>query len=505
VTIEHSPHTDSSTEVDIVIVGAGFSGIGMGVRLAQRNTHSFVILERADDLGGSWRDNTYPGVACDVPSPLYSFSFHANPDWSRLYSPGREIWEYLRRVASEAGLDSRLHYGAEMLSAQWDADTDRWTVETPRGVYVCRYLITATGHLTDPKLPDIPGLDTFTGSIMHSAAWDSDVDLDSRKVGVVGSGASAIQIVPAIASRVDELVMFQRTAPYVVPREDFEFTEVQKRLFGRDPETQMELRQNIFWMAEQGFAARRMVPGYLEESRQMALDHLAAQISDPELRNIMTPDYEIGCKRVLRSDDFYPALMRDNVTVEPSALARVDNGRPVSASGKPFDLDVLILATGFETWDLPWSHRVYGRGGRSLAEKWSQGMQAYNSTTVNGFPNLFILNGPATSLGHNSLIFMIESQVDYVLGALAWAEQNDVALVEVDTHAEREYAEYLHGQAQQTVLLNGGCTSWYVDPRSGRATLSWPGFAHAFRDKCAHFDPTVYLQTESVEPAPAPV
>jgi cation diffusion facilitator CzcD-associated flavoprotein CzcO len=484
--------TDPLSEVDIIIVGAGFSGIGMGVRLKQERQESFVILERADSLGGSWRDNTYPGVACDVPSPLYSFSFQTNPDWSRLYAPGGEIWQYLQNVSDDAGLGEHLRFGADMSSAVWDEDSRRWTVTTTAGEFKGRYLISAMGHLTDPKLPDIPGIEGFSGTVMHSARWDSEVDLDGARVGVVGTGASAIQIVPSIAAKVDQLVLFQRTAPYIVTRQDTEFTEVQRRQFRRDPDAISELRQSIFWLGEYSFAARRLVPGYLEEARQDALKHLHSQIEDPALRELLTPDYEIGCKRILRSDDFYPTLTRDNVTLEPSALARVDGNRAVSTAGRGFELDVLILATGFETWDLPSSYLIHGRNGTSLAEHWSGGMQAYNSTTVHGFPNLFLLNGPATSLGHNSLIFMIEAQIDYVLGALEWTDSTGRSIVEVEASAEGRYADVLHTQAQQTTLLRGGCDSWYLDPRNGKATLSWPNFAHSFRDQCATFDPTPY-------------
>ncbi|MCX4095659.1 flavin-containing monooxygenase [Nocardia sp. alder85J] len=495
MTVNHGTENDPLSLVDIIIVGAGFSGIGMGVRLTQRDMRSFVILERAEDLGGSWRDNIYPGVACDVPSPLYSYSFRTNPEWTRLYSPGAEIHRYIQQVAVEAGLGPHLRYGAEMLSARWDPETALWTVETPRSRFCGRYLITATGHLTDPKFPDIPNLETFRGAIIHSSRWDAELELEGAAVGVIGSGASAAQIVPALAPITDRLVMFQRSAPYVMPRNDREFTEAEKSRFRRDAASMDELRQRIFWTGEYNFAARRMVPGFLEEARAVASNHLAAQVVDPALREIMTPDYEIGCKRVLRSDDFYPALTRPDVTVEGSALARIEGGRAVSAAGNTFDLDVLIFATGFETWDLPSSHLVFGRNGRSLADHWSEGMRAYNSTTVAGFPNLFILNGPATSLGHNSLIYMIETQIDYVLGALTWMERAGITTVEVDEAAERAYADYLHGQAQQTVLLNGGCSSWYIDPRNGKATLSWPGFAHAFRDRCADFDPSVYVTT----------
>ncbi|BCI56139.1 monooxygenase [Mycolicibacterium litorale] len=486
--------SDPLTDVDVVIVGAGFSGVGMGVQLSRQTGYSYVILERADDVGGSWRDNTYPGVACDVASHLYSYSFALNPNWSRQFSPGREILDYIRRVAADEGVDAHVRFGAEMLDARWNTRDHRWTVSTPRGEFTGRYLVAATGHLTDPKLPAINGIDDFDGVIMHSARWDHEVDLAGRRVGVVGSGASAVQIVPAIAPEVAQLVVFQRTPAYVVPRRDRAFSEAERRQFARDIGSAEDLRRTVFWGGDYQFAARRRVPQYYAEAHANALNHLNAQVSDPELRRKLTPNYDIGCKRILKSDDFYPALQLPNVILEDSALHSVAGGSAISARGANYDLDVLIFATGFETWDLPSSHRIFGRDGQSLGEQWSSGMQAFNSVTVHNFPNLFMVNGPATSLNHNSIIFMIETQISYVLSAIAWADGSQEGVVEVSAEHEQAYADHLHENAEHTAQLAGGCTSWYVDPRNGKATLSWPNFAHTYRDDCAEFDPAPYLE-----------
>ncbi|WP_052056803.1 flavin-containing monooxygenase [Rhodococcoides fascians] len=494
--VERTSAARPSEEVDVVIVGAGFAGIGMAVQLKRRTDSTFVILEREGDVGGSWRDNIYPGVACDVPSHLYSYSFRTNPEWSRQYSPGGEIWDYIRRVAQDEGLVPHSRFGAEMLDARWDDTTEKWTVTTPTGEYVGRHLILATGHLTDPKLPELPGIDTFAGDIVHSARWDSSIEWNDKRVGVVGSGASAVQIVPELAEMAAELVVFQRTPAYVIPRRDRTFTDAEKGLFRRDPGAIDDLRQTIFWGGDYQFAARRMVPQYIEEAQRIALGHLESQVSDSVLRKHLTPDYAIGCKRILKSDDFYPALQKENVTLEPSALGAFVDGLPTSATGKSYDLDVLVFATGFETWDLPSSHRVFGRGGRSLGDQWSTGMRAFNSVAVHNFPNMFLLNGPATSLGHNSIIYMIETQVDYVLGALEWLRENHRAVIEVSADDEQEYADRLHDKAMRTTLLSGGCSSWYVDPRNGRSTLAWPDFAHTFRDHCSIFDPAPYLASK---------
>ncbi|WP_082981585.1 flavin-containing monooxygenase [Mycolicibacterium mucogenicum] len=493
ISLPDTSDPDPVAEVDIIIVGAGFAGVGMAVQLARRSDQTFVVLERADDLGGSWRDNTYPGVACDVPSHLYSYSFAMNPDWSRQYSPGSEIWEYIRRVAADSGIMPHVRFGHEMLAAKWDERSARWTVATPHGNFVGRYLIAATGHLTDPKLPPVPGIDDFGGHVMHSARWDQGVELAGKRVGVVGSGASAIQIVPSIADSVGRLIVFQRTAPYVIPRRDRAFTTAERRQFARDVASADDLRRSIFWNGDYQFAARRRVAQYIAEAQAIAHNHLTRQVPDPELRRILTPDYEIGCKRILKSDDYYPALQRPNVTLEPSALNSVAGCTATSEAGNRYDLDVMIFATGFETWDLPSSHVISGRRGVTLGDQWSTGMQAFNSVTVHNFPNLFMLNGPATSLGHNSIVYMIEAQIDYILGALHWADANSRALpLEVDADFEQRYADSLHEDAQHTALLAGGCSSWYVDPRNGKATLSWPNFAHTYRDDCASFDPTPY-------------
>ncbi|MGU3646538.1 flavin-containing monooxygenase [Microbacterium sp. C23T] len=484
---------DPLNSVDIVIVGAGFAGVGLGVQLKRSGVDSFVILERAHDVGGSWRDNTYPGVACDVPSPLYSYSFAPNTEWSRLYSPGGEIWDYIRETASQAGLERHLRFGHDMLDARWDEESELWHITTPQGVFTGRYFVAATGHLTDPKMPEILGLPSFFGDVLHSARWDDNVEVAGKRVAVIGTGASAIQVVPELAKTASEVVLFQRSAPYIVPRDDFAFTEAEKRRFRRSPRSIDAIRERIFWDSDHEFAARSLVPQYVEAARDRALAHLEAQVPDPELRAILTPDYEIGCKRILVSDTYYPALQQPNVTVEPSALATVGKDTVTSVAGNAFEVDVLVFATGFDTWDLPSSHRIFGASGVSLGEQWVTGMQAYNSMTVHDFPNMFMLNGPASSLGHNSIVYMIEVQLDYVLGALQWASATGATRLEVTAEAEQEYADRLDRQARSTTWLAGGCTSWYIDPRNGRLTLTWPNFAHSYRDQCASFDPAPYL------------
>jgi cation diffusion facilitator CzcD-associated flavoprotein CzcO len=486
-------------DTSIIIVGAGFGGLGMAMRLKEKGMDDFVILERAADVGGAWRDNTYPGVACDVPSHLYSFSYMPKADWSRVFSPGGEIWEYLRDCAKKSGLVPHIHFGAEVQKAEWDATSRRWLVQTPLGIWRAQYLITATGVLADASLPEIPGIDGFTGTAFHSSQWDHSLDLKGKRVGIVGSGASAIQIVPEMAKTVSELVVFQRSAPYIVPRPDRAYTEVEKRSFARLPSKMEALRSEIFWTGEYMFAQRRAVPAFVAEARKMAADHLANQVSDPELRKALTPHYEIGCKRVLIANNYYPAFTQKHVTLETSALASVEGGTAIAVSGTKYDLDVLIFATGFEAPEPPVAHHIYGRDGVKLADQWDQGMQAYDSTAVPGFPNMFMVLGPNTGLGHHTMVFMIEAQADYILGALDHAKANAYEVMEARPEAEAGYLADIEARSAGTVWVDGGCTFWYRDPRSGRLTVLWPDFAYAFRDENGTFHPEGYTCLSAAE------
>ncbi|AVI00221.1 NAD(P)/FAD-dependent oxidoreductase (plasmid) [Streptomyces sp. WAC00288] len=488
-------------DVDVVIIGTGFAGLGMGVRLKRHGRESFVILERAHDVGGTWRDNTYPGAACDIPSHLYSFSFRPNPEWSRLFSPGPEILEYLRDTAREEGLLPHIRFGADVKDARWDADKQRWTVTTADGVFTGRFLVTGTGHLADESLPPIKGLDGFTGETFHSARWNHRVPLDGKRIGVVGSGATAIQLVPELAKTASELVVFQRSAPYVTPRPDRVYTETQKQLFRRDPDAIPAHRAEIFWFLEDSYAQRRAVPEQLAQVKAAAREHLQRQVEDEELRAKLTPDYEPGCKRILISDTFYPALARDNVTLEASALDHLDGDKAISADGNAYELDVLVFCTGFEAAEPPYAALVHDGEGVSLADRWVQGMEAFASTTVSGFPNLFIVNGPNTGLGHNSIVYVIEAQIDYILGALDWSEANGNRVLDVSAEAQARYVEELQERSKGTVWLSDGCKSWYIDPHSGRLTLIWPEFAHEFRHRNGSFDPAPYIASESVATA----
>ena len=472
--IEHiARHTD------IAIVGAGFAGIGLAVRLQRAGRTDFAVFERATSVGGTWRDNTYPGVACDIPAHLYSLSFQTNPEWARVFATGDEIRDYLERVADE--VRPRIRLCTPVLDMTWDESRGLWSVDTPDGIHTARVLVLACGRLADPYIPDIDGLASFAGEMFHSARWDHRVDLRGARVAVVGSGASAVQLLPRVAEVASQVTVFQRSAPYVMPRIDRAYTDAERGLFAKDPEEIERLRSQLFWAAEEGFAERAGDQTRTAAARLRALEHLRTSISDPRLRLLLTPDYEIGCKRVLISNDYYPAFERPGVHLVPSPVVAVRGNaadgstRVVGGDGSVHEVDVLIFATGFAASRQPYATQVRGRD-ETLAEHWSGGMRAYASTAVAGFPQMFVLDGPNAGLGHNSAVHMIESQIDFVMRAL----EEDGPL-EVCAEAEQQWTDWVDAQAEGTVWTTGGCESWYVDPRNGRLTLLWPGFAHTFR------------------------
>jgi cation diffusion facilitator CzcD-associated flavoprotein CzcO len=483
-------------EVDVLIVGAGFAGIGMGIQLARRGRDSFVIIEQADDIGGTWRDNRYPGVSCDIPSHLYSFSFRPNPGWSRVFAEGREIHAYLRDCVRDEGLEEHLLLNCALSAAEWHGAQARWLVRTARGDFSAASLVIATGRLSEPKLPPIKNLDGFGGRWWHSARWNAKVSLVGRRVGLVGTGASAIQILPRLAAEASEIVVFQHSAPYILPRGDREYSREETERFAADPGTVTALRDELFAEAERGIGARQRRHPEIDLLRQRALDHLAGSVGDAGLRRMLTPDYEIGCKRILFSDDYYGALQLGHVRLEPTPLTRIADGSAnrvaVAASGHSYELDVLVLATGFNSTRPSIAGRIRGRRSRLLADEWSNGMAAHASTTVHGFPNMYVLDGPNAALGHNSAIYMIETQVRYVLSALDHLADSRADALDVTAEAVRAYMRDIDEMARDTVWVQGGCTSWYRDERTGRVTLLWPDSATSFRDRLATFAPDSY-------------
>ncbi len=472
------------------IVGTGFSGLGMAIRLKEEGLGDFVLLERADDLGGTWRDNTYPGCACDVPSLLYSFSFAPNPDWSHSFSPQPEIWDYLRRVSREYGIDPHIRYGHEVLSTHWDGEAELWSIETSKGRLTAEFLISAAGGLADPKLPDIDGIDSFGGTIFHSARWNHEHDLSGERVAVIGTGASSIQLVPRIQPEVGELSVFQRTAPWVVPQRNRSISRREHRLFRALPAIQKLVRGAIY-CARELFVVPFMHPSIGRLPERVALRHLRSQVPDPNLRARLEPTFRFGCKRILISDTYYPALTQPNVELVTEPISAVTERGIVTADGRERELDTIILSTGFHVTDLPIAERIHGADGRSLATVWQGSPQAYLGTTVAGFPNLFMLMGPNTGLGHNSIVFMIESQIAYVMDCLRHLRDARVGVVEVREDVVGRYNDELQRRLQGSVWNSGGCSSWYID-ENGRNTTIWPGSTWPFRQRLRHFNPADY-------------
>jgi cation diffusion facilitator CzcD-associated flavoprotein CzcO len=474
----------------IAIVGTGFSGLGMAIRLREEGEEDFVLLERAGDIGGTWRDNTYPGCRCDVPSHLYSFSFAPNPNWSSTFSPQAEILDYLRDCAERFGVMPHIRFDTELESASWDDDDEVWEIETSQGPLTAEILIAAQGPLSEPSLPDVPGIGSFEGTAFHSARWDHDHDLTGERVAVIGTGASAIQFVPEIQPKVGKLHVFQRTAPWVIPHRNRPLKSWERALYKLFPPAQRAMRAGIYW-ARELFVLQFRHRGVGKLLERIPLRHLHDQIEDPELRKKLTPDYLMGCKRILPTDEWYPALTKPNVEVVTEGITEIRPHSVVAADGTEREVDTIIFGTGFHVTDVPIADRVSGRDGRTLAEIWRGSMQAYKGTTVAGYPNLFFLVGPNTGLGHTSIVFMIESQIAYVLDALRTIRRQGARTVEVREDAQAAYNAELDRMTEDTVWVTGGCTSYYID-RHGHNSALWPTYTWPFRRRLREFDAAAY-------------
>jgi len=481
--------------VHTLVVGAGFAGLCMAIKMQEAGEPDFLVVERGDDVGGTWRDNTYPGAACDVPSQLYSFSFAPNPLWSRSFSAQWEIQDYIRRVAEGSGVLDRFRFRTALEEARWDDDAEVWRIHTSRGGLTSDVLVSAAGALSDPKLPDIDGIDSFQGEVFHSAQWRHDYDLTGERVAVIGTGASAIQIVPEIVDEVAHLDVYQRTAPYVIPRRDRPYTKVEKLAFKHLPFVHKAYRTGIYWGREMLVPAFVLDPRLAAPAKKAAQLNIEKAIEDPQLRDKVTPTFEIGCKRILISNDWYPALTHEHVDLVTDRISKVTAGAVVTRDGTEREVDVLIMATGFHATDLPIARQIHGRGGVRLAEHFAEvGMQAYKGATVHGFPNLFFIVGPNTGLGHSSMVFMIESQVAYAVDALQAMRSSGVAAVEPDPEVQRRWNDDLQRRMRRTVWTTGGCSSWYLDPHGRNVTL-WPRTTYTFRRLTSRFDTENYQAT----------
>ena len=483
----------------IGILGAGFGGLGMAIRLKQTGIDDFVVWERDDEVGGTWWANTYPGCQCDIPSHLYSFSFAPNPEWSRTYPLQPELRRYLRACAERYGVREHIRLRCEVTSAEWDEHEGVWRVETAQGRYTAELLIAAPGFLSEPATPALPGLEDFEGVTFHTARWNHDRDLTGRRVAVIGTGASAIQVVPQIQPIVEHLDVFQRTPPWVMPHRDRPITEVERLVYRRFPALQRAVRTAVYLSRElfvPGFVYR---PRLMQLPQRMAQRHLEKQVTGPELRARLKPNYALGCKRILPSNDWYPAITQPNVNVVTAGIDEVRPDGIVTVDGELHAVDTIVFATGFYVTDLRFAKIVRGRDGALMSDVWDGSPQAYRGTTVAGFPNLFILTGPNTGLGHNSLVYMIEAQLDYLMDALRKMSERGATRVEVRRAAQEAYNEDLQSRMGGTVWNSGGCSSWYIDA-NGKNTTIWPDFTWRFRAQTRHFDLAAYELTASAKP-----
>jgi len=473
----------------VLIVGTGFAGIGMAIALKRAGVRDFVVLEKAGRVGGTWRENTYPGCACDIRSHLYSYSFAPKADWSREFAPQPEILGYIEQCVDRYGLAPHIRFGAEVTGAEYDEPSATWQVTLADGGSVRGHaLILGQGPLHQPSVPDLPGLERFEGVAFHSARWDHGYDLTGKRVAVIGTGASAIQFVPRIAPQVGHLTVFQRTAPWIMPRPDRAFTPAQQRRYARVPLARRAHRNLIYWLQE-SFVLGFEHPRLIKAAERLGQLHLAHQVADPQLRRQLTPDYTLGCKRTLVSSDYYPAFSLPHVDLETAGIAEIREHSIVTAGGREVEVDAIIFGTGFHVTDAMASAHIVGRGGLKIADAWRDGVTAHLGTTVAGFPNLFFLVGPNTGLGHNSIIFMIESQVHQIMGCLRLVAAAGAAAIEVRPGAQDRFNRWVERKSQRSVWLRGGCTSWYLDAAGANRSL-WPASTVSY-----------WLRTRRVRPA----
>jgi cation diffusion facilitator CzcD-associated flavoprotein CzcO len=487
-------------DVRIAILGAGFGGLGIAIRLKQEGIEDFIVFERDTDVGGTWWANTYPGCQCDIPSHLYSYSFAPNPDWTRTYPLQEELGRYARDCAERYDVIDHIRLGCEVTGAQWDEAANRWRIETSDGEFTAEVLVAAPGFLSEPSDPNLPGLDTFEGQVFHTARWNHEYDLSGRRVAVLGTGASAIQAVPAIQPIVGHLSVFQRTAPWVMPHRDRPISDFERRVYRRFPALQRLVRAGVYWSREMVVPGLTFEPRMMKALQRIALRHMQKQVADPEMQRKLTPTYVMGCKRILPSNDWYPALQQPNVELVTDGIREIQPDGIVTSEGRKHEVETIVLATGFKVTDISLAHKIRDASGVSMADSWRGSPQAYLGTSVAGYPNLFFVTGPNTGLGHNSLLFMIEAQLSYVLDALRQMRQRGTTRIEVRRDAQEAYNAYIQRRLVRSVWNTGGCSSWYLDA-TGRNTTIWPYFTWRYWQKTRRFDPAPYMLSNGAAPA----
>jgi cation diffusion facilitator CzcD-associated flavoprotein CzcO len=479
--------------LSVGIVGAGFGGIGAAIRLREAGIEHLTVFERGDSVGGVWRANTYPGAACDVPSHLYSFSFAPGHHWSRRYAPQAEILAYLEGCANDFGITPHLRLRTEVTEARFDAERGRWTVTTDSGErHEFDVLVTACGQLTRPSTPALPGIGDFDGPAFHSAEWDHDADLSGRRVAVIGTGASAIQFVPLIAPQAAATTIYQRSAPWILPKLDRFYPEWEQRLFRRFPPRVAASRAGFFAFFESGTYGFTGHDSVLTGFKKVANWERRRRLGgDPELLAKATPDYEIGCKRVLFTSDWYPALLRDDVELVTGAIDRVHARSITTGDGIDRDADVIIYGTGFQTHNFVAPMAIHGLDGRELNAVWADRPEAYLGTTVSGFPNLFVLYGPNTNHGSGSVPYTLESQFNYVIDAVERLRDGGFRWLDLRPEVQAAWRREMEERSADTVWATGGCTNWYLNG-SGENTNNWPGPWLEYRRRTRRINPGDY-------------
>ncbi len=486
-------------EVEIAVVGAGFGGLGAAIRLKQQGYEDFMVLERAGDVGGTWHLNTYPGCQCDIPSNLYSFSFAPKPDWTHSYPEQPQIQRYLRDCAEQFGVLPHIRLNCEVLEADWDAESGHWAMDTSDGRISAKILIAAPGLLSEPSVPYVPGLDSFEGSVFHTARWDHEHDFEGERVALIGTGATAVQVGPRIGQRAARLHVFQRTPGWCLPHPDREIHPGIKRMYATAPVLQRMARATAYAVRESLAAGMTRDPRLLWLQEATARTLLRVQVREAELRAKLTPRYRIGCKRVLLSNEWYPMMVAANTELVTVPIAEVRGRSIVTSDGTEREVDSIILATGFKPSDPAIAYRLRGAGGRLLADVWGGSPEAYLGTVVSGFPNLFLMYGPNLNLGHSSIVYMLESQIHYILQGVATLHRSEVKALDVRAWVQRAYNEDLARRLEKTVWNSGGCSSWYLDA-NGRNSVMWPDFTFRYRQRVDRFDPTDYEIERSEHP-----
>ena len=466
--------------LEAIIIGSGFGGLGMAIQLDRAGISQFLVLEKAADIGGTWRDNHYPGSGCDVPSHLYSYSFEPRTDWPHKYARQDEIHAYIRHCADKYHLRQRIRLNCEVSDARFDADSGCWQVTTASGETLTAHnLIAATGQLNRPLLPNIDGLGSFAGPAFHSAQWQHEVDLKGKRVAVIGTGASAIQFVPQIVPEVAQLDLYQRNAAWVLPKDDAEYSDNRRRWLTRLPLLHQLDRAWQYLSHEVRALGFVHFTSLVKSSEKAALRHLARQVSDPAKRAALTPDYPMGCKRILISNNYYPALNQPNVSIVTDGIEKVVPEGVVSREGRLHPADVLIYGTGFAATEFLAPIKVSGLDGKDLNATWRAGAEAYKGISIAGFPNLYVLYGPNTNLGHNSIIYMLESQFRYVINCIQARRDRGLRYLDLQPEVQARYNQKLQDAARDTVWAQG-CQSWYLTA-DGKQTVNWPGFTFTYR------------------------